>query len=175
MMNGKNLATALFALTEDRPTRQATMEGLSLINELLTAYPAYASLLDCPAIPTVQRLDELWNCFEKILPPALFGCISLLCEQRKIGLLRECAVEYRKLLDVAEGRLHGCLTIAKPTSPDTVESIRTQLEHRLGKQVELSVQTDPALLGGMTLELEGRILDGSLRHRLRQIKEVMKV
>ena len=174
MTNGKNLAVALFSITEDEAARQATVEGLSLINELLTAYPAYESLLDCPAIPTAQRLEGLWKCFEGVLPSTLLGCVSLLCEKRKIGLLRECTAEYRRLLDMAEGRLHGRLTVAKPTSPDTVEAIRAQLEHRLGKQVELSVQTDPALLGGVTLELDGRILDGSLRHRLSQIKEVMK-
>ena len=37
----------------------------------------------------------------------------------------------------------------------------------------LECAVDPALLGGIRVETEGRVLDGSLRTRLQEIKEVM--
>ena len=33
---------------------------------------------------------------------------------------------------------------------------------------------DESLMGGLIVEVDGNIMDGSLRHRLREVKEVIK-
>ena len=43
-----------------------------------------------------------------------------------------------------------------------------------GRTVVLDCAVDDTLLGGITVELDGKVLDGSLRHRLHEVKEVME-
>ena len=53
------------------------------------------------------------------------------------------------------------------------EKLRAALSKRTGTTVELHYAIDPALLGGLIVEIDGTRMDGSLRHRLQEIKEVM--
>ena len=41
----------------------------------------------------------------------------------------------------------------------------------LGKQVEMRAHVDPSLVGGLLLRMEGRVYDGSVRARLRALRE----
>ena len=48
-----------------------------------------------------------------------------------------------------------------------------KLEKTLGKKVELTLRTDPSMLGGVRLEMEGERLDGSVRARLDGIRAAL--
>ena len=37
----------------------------------------------------------------------------------------------------------------------------------------MEYSVDGAILGGLIVEINGKIMDGSLRHRLREVKEVI--
>ena len=52
--------------------------------------------------------------------------------------------------------------------------LRKKLEQSLGKTVELTNRVDPACMGGVLLELPGRQLDGTVKHRLEEIGKVLQ-
>ena len=51
--------------------------------------------------------------------------------------------------------------------------IRAELEKRFGRNITLSCEVDPSLIGGVRVEVDGRVIDGSIRNKLEQIKDVM--
>ena len=51
--------------------------------------------------------------------------------------------------------------------------LKEKLEKRLGRTIRLECAIDPSLLGGLLVQVDGRVIDGSLKHRLHEIKEVM--
>ena len=48
-----------------------------------------------------------------------------------------------------------------------------KLEKISGNTVSLDCHVDPSLIGGVIVEMNGRVMDGSLRHRLREVKDVI--
>jgi F-type H+-transporting ATPase subunit delta len=52
-----------------------------------------------------------------------------------------------------------------------VEQVRERLRGLSGKDVVLQQETDPSLLGGLLVELEGKIYDGSIRAQLEKMKQ----
>ena len=52
-----------------------------------------------------------------------------------------------------------------------VERLREQLRGISGKEVVLQQETDPSLLGGLLVELEGKVYDGSVRTQLEKMKQ----
>ena len=52
-------------------------------------------------------------------------------------------------------------------------TLTAQLEKKLGRTIRLTCEMDATLLGGMIVHVDGKVIDGSLRHKLQQIKEVM--
>ena len=66
------------------------------------------------------------------------------------------------------------VTAAAGLTDEEKERLRRALERRSGHSVQLECRVDASLLGGVVVEMDGRVLDGSLRHRLHEIKEVME-
>ena len=66
---------------------------------------------------------------------------------------------------------------AKNAYDALTEEQKTRLCDRIsqmqGGPVTLSYSIDPDLLGGMVVEMDGKVYDGSLRHRLQELKGVM--
>jgi F-type H+-transporting ATPase subunit delta len=59
-------------------------------------------------------------------------------------------------------------------TPEQKEKLREKLQKRFGRKMVLECEVDPALLGGIRVETDGRVLDGTLAARLKEIKEVME-
>ena len=72
----------------------------------------------------------------------------------------------------------GCGEGAMHTTPATIlcainDALAPLLEARSGKDVELDCLIDKSLLGGVVVEMDGVIIDGSLKKKLAEIKDVM--
>jgi len=50
------------------------------------------------------------------------------------------------------------------------DRIREQLSQQTGKTIELETEVDPSLLGGAVIRIGDRLIDGSTRTRLRQLR-----
>ena len=73
------------------------------------------------------------------------------------------AAEHRRA--IAEVRTALALT------PEQTERLREALNHATGKEVEVKVVIDPSVLGGVVARVGDVVIDGSVRHRLEQLKE----
>ena len=51
--------------------------------------------------------------------------------------------------------------------------IKEKLEKSENCDVEMNCTVDKSLIGGVTVEIDGKVLDGSVRSRLSDVKEVM--
>lgn len=56
-------------------------------------------------------------------------------------------------------------------TPEQRDRLATALSHNLGKQVEVKAVVDPSVLGGVVARVGDTVIDGSIRHRLDQLKE----
>jgi F-type H+-transporting ATPase subunit delta len=56
-------------------------------------------------------------------------------------------------------------------SPEQVDRLRLALNHATGKEVEVKVVVDPTVLGGLVAKVGDIVIDGSVRHRLEQLRE----
>ncbi len=88
----------------------------------------------------------------------------------RIGELGAIAESYRELLDRAMGRERATLTFAIAPSDAEVARVVGGLEKIAALKIIPTVLIDPALLGGVTAELGGKIYDGSLATRLAEAK-----
>ena len=58
-------------------------------------------------------------------------------------------------------------------TPEQRDRLAAALSSSLNKQVEVKVVVDPTVLGGLAVQVGDTVIDGSVRHRLEQLKEQM--
>ncbi len=67
--------------------------------------------------------------------------------------------------------LKGRLLCARPLDDATVQRIEQRFSSILGDDVQLEQLMDASLLGGIRVEVDGRVYDGSLRLQLSEVLE----
>ncbi len=129
-----------------------------------------ATLLDSsmPAATRQQIVDDLLS---GKASPAAAALLSLVAGAGRIKELPEIA---RSLLDlVAErrGKVVAEVRSAVPLSEDQVTKLTAALRAKTGKDVAVNVVIDPSVLGGIITQIGDNVIDGSVRHRLNQLRE----
>ena len=66
------------------------------------------------------------------------------------------------------------VTVADKLSDARMDEIRAALKQVTGKDVQIDVTVDPAIIGGLVVKLGSRMVDTSLRTKLNSIKHAMK-
>ena len=97
--------------------------------------------------------------------------LSLLLERDRLGHLPGIVSCYRRLLNEAKGRVDAKVVSATALDLALTEQVRERLRGLSGKDVVLKQEVDPSLLGGIMVELEGKVYDGSIRTQLEKMKQ----
>lgn len=169
----KEYATALFELAAESGSEQEIYNGVCLVKDVFADTPELAAYLASPGIRKDVRLKTVKDTFENDVHEYVVSFLCLLCERKDIEALFECIEEYKKLYEENKNIAHAVVTSAHPLTDDEKASLVARLEKVSGKRVDAEYQIDPELLGGARVEMDGTIIDGSLRHRLESMKEVM--
>ena len=95
--------------------------------------------------------------------------LRLLVENNRLPVLPEIAEQFEALKARAENTVKVQLVTAASVAEPVVQRIKSALEQRLGRAVELELEQDPGLLGGAVIHAEGRVIDASVRNRLAEL------
>jgi F-type H+-transporting ATPase subunit delta len=105
------------------------------------------------------------------LSPLTVHFLSLLLDRERLAHLAGIVSRYRRLLNEAKGRVDAKVIGASALEPAMIEQLRQRLGAISGKEVVLDHSTDPSLLGGLLVQLEGTVYDGSIRTQLEKMKQ----
>ena len=169
----KEYATALFSLAKESDNEQQFAVALSEISELFRENPEYIDLLASPSIPIDERIHVIDTAFSSRAPEYIVSFLKVLCEQ---GHIREIFKSIENFEALYRASLN--ITVAKVTSAVALsEEQKKALEKKLNKicssRIVAEYRVDANLVGGLLVDLDGKVIDGSLKHRLQQVKEVI--
>ncbi|MBY0275184.1 ATP synthase F1 subunit delta [Candidatus Binatia bacterium] len=99
--------------------------------------------------------------------------LSLLAERNRLDQFRAIVLAYQALVDRSLGRVRATIRAATPLDDASTAQIRDVLEQLSGKKVLVSVVVDPTLIAGVSVEIEGRVYDGSAHTQLAHLARSM--
>jgi F-type H+-transporting ATPase subunit delta len=165
----RRYAEAAFQIAERDGTVDAWLAALSLAEERL-ADPAVERLLTSPAIAPEARIAVM----ERLLGPGVGGAprnlLALLVRRGRITQLPAVARELRRLHARREGIVEAVVTSASPLGEAEREALRERLQSLTGSRIQMSLEVDPALLGGLQVLIGDRLIDGTVRGRLERLR-----
>ncbi len=169
----KEYGTALFMLSCEQNRQTEFEKGLETLADAFRENPAYLTFLSSRSIPMKERLTAIKQAFSSRVPEEIVSYLQLLCEKGRIEFFHASALEFKKLLDASCKVQMAKITSAVPLTEDEKNRLRKKLEAMEDKTVNMEFFVDASILGGVIVEIGGKVLDGSLRNRLRDIKDVM--
>jgi F-type H+-transporting ATPase subunit delta len=170
---GKEYGTALFALACESGSQESYARSLEEVRTVFAQNPDYAEFLSSPSVLLSERLASVDTCFGDSAPEHVVSMLKLLCEKRRIFCLGEAIDEYMALLDASRHVSSAKITSAVPLTDDQKRRLIQKLESVCNAKVNAEYFVDEAVLGGLVVEIDGKVMDGTLRQRLRNVKEVI--
>src|SRR5688572_20642403 len=166
----RNYAEALLVLA--RKANDLDGWGLAL-NGVVTAIEGDVRLrnfLAAPQISAAQKNVVLGKAFTGKLPKMMVLFIQKLVQNRRQMLIPLIAVEYGNLVDETTGRVHAQVTVSRETSEADRNAIAQQLSRAFAKTVVPHVSVNPEILGGVIVKVGDKVMDGSVRKRLKTLR-----
>jgi len=168
-------AAALFELAQEAHAIDAVKTDLERFDALIAETPDLARLVRSPAFSADDQLKALAPVLDRAGIGGLAAqFIKLTAANRRLFAIRDMVRAYRNLVARQKGEATANVTVAEELKPEHLAALRAALKAVSGKDVDLDVKIDPAIIGGLVVKLGSRMVDSSLRTKLNAIKHAMK-
>ena len=166
----RRYAKALFALALERKLLDKTRKEL---RDFLAVLEENAELSDFFLSPENSRSDKQ-QAVERTLQDRysnLFCNFLLLVIQKgRYALLNEIVHAFDELYDQHHRRGRALAITAVPMDSRLSADLREKLAKSLSMDIELENRVDPKILGGLVLNINGQVLDGSVKQQLERLR-----
>jgi F-type H+-transporting ATPase subunit delta len=166
-------ATALFEVAKAEGSLGRVEEELFRFARTLEASDELRETLSDPAIPVDRKQAIINDLLAERASPVTLALISFVVAA---GRSRDLPTIIDRLVERAAQERDEVVAEVRTAVPLDDER-RTKLEQALskttGKKVSVKVVVDPSVLGGVLAQVGDTVIDGSIRRRLEQLKEVL--
>jgi F-type H+-transporting ATPase subunit delta len=164
----KRYAQAVLSLARDRKSLDAWQADLGTLNALMTD-PKAGQFFASPRISLREKVQLLDSALLNAQPEAR-NLARLLAERNRLGIVGDLYRIYNDARLAEQGIAVANVTTADDLNPAEQAVIAEQLKRLVGKEIELRLKTDPAIIGGIVARVGDQLIDGSVVTRLRQLR-----
>lgn len=167
----REYAEALFMLALEEKQVSEYSQALGLVSKAIEEAPEYIDFLISPAVPIAERLAAIDEAFSSSVPEHVLSFLKILCEGRQAYLLPGCIKEFEKLVQASSNRTTATVYSVVDLSEGQKDALCKKLGKISGKEIDLICLKDASLIGGIRVEVDGKIFDGSIKQRLHEVSQ----
>jgi len=146
---------------------------LDQLNELaqLAALPEVAMLSNNPKVSADDLSKLLSGMVKTKLDGRTTSFLSLVNQNHRLAAIPEIARQFEAMKNQSEGAAEVVITSAFPLEGSALNDLLSSLKKRFGgKELRPTIQVDPALIGGVRIQVGDEVLDSSVKAQLAQMQ-----
>ena len=167
-------AEAAFETAKKEGVTDDTGAVLSTLAETARRDPEVGKWLVNPDVTVEDKLAALERAVKGQWPWVVKALLSTLLSFGRAEYLEQVAQAFTALVDRDEGRLRVLVRSARTLPAASRSRLQRMLEMWQGKQVALETEVVPALIGGLEIHVEHRVLNGSVRSELNTLRDRLR-
>ena len=164
-------AEALFQVAEKGDLTQAgeQLDALAAV----AANPQLRRFADAPKSGATQVFDVIVSVVGMPLSDASKNLLRTVIDNGRLAVLPEIALRFHALANERSGVSDAIVYSAFPIAPEQLAGVVAALEQRFKRKLNVSVQLQPELIGGIRVVVGDEVLDTSVKARLEQMKAAL--
>lgn len=171
----KRYAVALFETAKEKNLLDQIEAELQAVARSLDEHPQFLELLYSPRIDQQVKKDTFNQIFANSLSETMLNFMNLLIDRHREGELNAILGHYTRQANQERGMEDALVTSVQPLTEAESESIKQHFGELTGKQIRLNNKINPAILGGMIVQIGDRLFDGSVVGKLERFKRRVKL
>ena len=129
-----------------------------------------ASWLQSPHSKPGKAVEIITEAMGDEVDPRFQGYLGVLADNDRLLICSEISRLYQQLRQLAEKRLEVRVVSATPLQESQAERMRSALATRFDRDITISNEVDPEVLGGAIIYAGDQVIDGSLVGRLKRLE-----
>jgi len=157
--------------TGGQSTVESTLGELEDILELARTDAKFSEFLSSRVLKQKDRTRSIDAILSGKVSDLTVRFLKVLNEKGRLGHLIPIVEALDELVQKRLGRVEVDLYTASPVDSAELARIKAQLNQALGKEAIVHPYTDPAMIGGVRLQIGDTLIDASLQTRLRKMRD----
>jgi F-type H+-transporting ATPase subunit delta len=170
----KRYARAFFEVANEGKQIEPYYNELNQFASVVAQNKSLKDFLANPVFEQANKKNVVENIIAKLkLSGMTVNFLKLLVDKNRIDILEDIVTCYRQLMDETLKKVRVNVKTAFALSVELRSFIGENLEKAIGKKVEMTVEEDPTLLGGVVIGVGDTLYDGSIKNQLNNMRNLL--
>ncbi len=170
----KRYARAFFEIAKEEKQIELYYNELDQFASVISQNKSLKDFLANPVFEQAAKKGVVEGVIAKLkLSGMTVSFLRLLVDKKRIDILEDIVVCYCQLMDEALKKVRVNVKTAFALSDELRSLISANLEKALGKTVDMTVEQDPTLLGGVVIGVGDTLYDGSIKNQLNNMRNLL--
>jgi len=170
----KRYARAFFEIAGEEKKLEQYYNELSQFSSIVAENKDLGGFLANPIFDEEAKKKVLEKIIGKLsLSKMTINFLNLLIDKKRIDVLPDIENCYRQMMDETLQKVRVTLKTAFPLSGEMQEYITSHLKKMTGQAVEVTVESDKSLLGGILIGVGDTLYDGSIKNQLNNMRNLL--
>lgn len=166
--SARRYAQAVFQIALEHDSLDVWVDDLQTLADLLDDKEV-AAFLDAPQVPEARKLETIQQLLGDSVGALPANLLRLLATRNMTLLIPAVLAQFTEMVDRHRGIEWADVTTAVPLDDAQEKEVSRLLSGIAGSEVSLRTYVEPELIGGVVARLNDRVIDGSVRSKLRNM------
>ena len=170
----KRYARAFFDIAGEEKKLEQYYDELHQFSSVIAQNKDLGGFLANPIFEQEIKKKVLEKIIGKLsLSPMTINFLKLLIDKKRIDILPDIETCYRQLMDETLQKVRVTVKTAFPLSGEMQSYITSSLKKMTGRTVDVTVENDKNLLGGIVIGVGDTLYDGSIKNQLNNMRNLL--
>jgi len=169
----KGYAESLFQIAQAEGMLDRIEEELTRLKNTLESNAEVREFLSNLQISSEGKKNAVAQIFGEKVSTITLNWLNLVIDQGRQRRLPQIIEVFFTLAQESREKVTAEVITSVPLTEELIQRLEKELSKASKKQVFLKPMIDESILGGVIVKIENKIIDGSIKHRLEEIKQEM--
>ncbi|OAA86711.1 MULTISPECIES: F0F1 ATP synthase subunit delta [Clostridium] len=169
----RRYALALYKIAEEKGKVEQYLDELRKVVALINKDDDFIEIIKHPQVSNSSKKKIFIDVFKGKIDEDVLSFLLVLIEKGRIleleGKLKQMEKIYLEKNKTAIAKVKTVISLEDKEKEDLVH----KLEKKYDKKILLQEEIDPSIIGGVCIEVDGEVIDGSIRSKLSEMKKIM--
>lgn len=165
---------ALFLAASDVGKTEILAEEADALLEIFSSEPEFWSFLVTPAVSVAEKKRVLKEVFGGRVNEELLNFLFILIDKGRTSQFGSIIKRFKKLIDEEKGICVGTIFSVNALTPEQLMEFERQTGTLLRKKVTLHNELSSQIIGGVSVFVEGKMIDATVKKRLSDLSDRLK-
>ncbi|NIR51383.1 F0F1 ATP synthase subunit delta [candidate division KSB1 bacterium] len=170
----KRYARALFEMAEERGILDKIHDEVRTFYQSIQSNSDLQKLIDSQEISKREKQSTVESLLQDRVSNVFLNFLFLLLKKNRESLFFRIANQLDALVDDYHQKVQAATITAVPLDSDSLAKLKNFLDKTYNADVNINNRIDPSILGGIIVEVDGEVFDGSLQSQLKRLKGQLK-